>query len=41
MSLNDYAKLSNKDLELYKQLSDSSYRSVNGKRQSANDEYNN
>ena len=35
MSLNDYARLSNKDLELYKQLSDSSYRSVNGKRQSA------
>ncbi len=35
MSFNDYARLSNKDLELYKQLSDSSYRSVNGKRQSA------
>jgi hypothetical protein len=33
MSLNDYARLSNNDLELYKQLSDSSYRSINGKRQ--------
>ena len=35
MSLNDYARLSNNDLELYKQLSDSSYRSINGKRQSS------
>ncbi len=35
MSINDYARLSNKDLELYKRLSDSSYRSVNGKRQSS------
>jgi hypothetical protein len=35
MSLNDYARLSNKDLELYKQLSDSSYRSINGKRQNS------
>ena len=35
MSLNDYARLSNNDLELYKQLSDSSYKSINGKRQSA------
>jgi hypothetical protein len=35
MSFNDYARLSNKDLELYNQLSDLSYRSVNGKRQSA------
>jgi len=34
MSLNDYARLSNNDLELYKQLSDSSYKSINGKRQS-------
>ena len=33
MSLNDYARLSNKDLELNKQISDSSYMSVNGKRQ--------
>ena len=29
MSLNDYTRLSNRDLKLYKQLSD--YRSVNGK----------
>lgn len=35
MSINDYARLSNKDLELYKQLSDSSYRSINGKRQAS------
>ena len=35
MSLNDYARLSNNDLELYKQLSDSSYRSINGKRQNS------
>lgn len=35
MSLNDYARLSNKDLELYKQLSDSSYISINGKRQNS------
>ena len=35
MSLNDYVRLSNNDLELYKQLSDSSYRSINGKRQSS------
>ena len=33
MSLNDYARLSNKDLEINKQISDSSYMSVNGKRQ--------
>ena len=35
MSLNDYARLSNNDLELYKQLNDSSYRSINGKRQNS------
>ena len=35
MSLNDYARLSNNDLELYKQLSDSSYRSISGKRQNS------
>ena len=35
MSLNDYIRLSNNDLELYKQLSDSSYRSINGQRQSS------
>ena len=32
MILNDYARLSNKDLELNKQISDSSYMSVNGKK---------
>jgi hypothetical protein len=35
MSLNDYARLSNNDLDLYKQLSDSSDRSINGKRESS------
>ena len=35
MSLNDYARLSDKDLELHKQLSNSSYRSINGKRQNS------
>ncbi len=35
MSLIDYARLSNNNLELYKQLSDSSYKSINGKRQSS------
>jgi hypothetical protein len=35
MSLNYYARLSNKELELFKELKDSSYRSINGKRQSA------
>jgi hypothetical protein len=35
MSLNHCARLSNNDLELYKQLSDSRYRSINGKRQSS------
>ena len=35
MSLNHYARLSNNDLELYKQLSNSSYRSINGKRQNS------
>ena len=33
MSLSDFARLSNKDLQLYKQLNDLSYKSVNGKRQ--------
>jgi hypothetical protein len=35
MSLNDYARLSNNDLELYEQLSDSSYISINWKRESS------
>ncbi len=35
MGLYDYATLSIKDLELHKQLSNSSYRSINGKRQSS------
>ena len=35
MSVNDYARLSNRDLELFKQMSDSSYISINGKRQAA------
>ncbi len=35
MSLKDYPRLINKDLEGYKQMSDSSYRSIDGKIQSS------
>ena len=33
MSLSEFARLSNKNLQLYKQLNDSAYKAINGKRQ--------